>query len=264
MKTSKKQSQKAGSNISDIIGRLFKKDKPAASFSNPKEKLITHNDNFFAEESYKAVRTNIMFSLSDSDECKVIAITSPNQNEGKTTTIINTAYTFTQTDAKVLVIDADLRRANVHRTLGLPLKTGLSDILCGFSSPEKAIQKNALGNLDIISSGQIPPNPAELLASPKMAELINNLKQKYDYIFIDTPPVNLVTDATVLSKIVSGMIIVVRQNSTTYDSMEKALSALEFANTKILGVILNDVQTNDKGYVYKYADKYQYASDRNE
>lgn len=248
--------------VREYIDKNIRKKESLDMTENPQEMLITKNNSFFAEEAYKAARTNIMFSLSEQNTCKVIAVTSPNQHEGKTTTTVNIGISFTQVDAKVLIIDADLRRSNVHRMLEIKRGSGLSDVLCGFIDPMQAIRKNVINGLDILTAGQTPPNPAELLASPTMAEIIGIYKQHYDYIFIDTPPVNTVTEATLISKIVSGMILVVRQNVTTYDALEKAIEALEFVNAKILGCIMNDISTNQSGFTYKYDKKYTYYADK--
>ncbi len=248
--------------IRDSINKR-RSGKVSSETRNVADMLLTGNVGFFVEEAYKKIRTNIMFSLSDNSECKIIAVTSPNQNEGKTTTTVNTAIAFTQIGSKVLLIDTDLRRSSVHKMFSLPRDNGLSEVLCGFITPDKAVRKNVIENLDVIVAGQAPPNPAELLSSPKMKAIIDEYKKQYDYIFIDTAPINVVTDATLLANMVSGMMIVVRQNVTTNDSLAKTFSALEFAGAKVIGVIMNDVQTDAKGKSYKYK-KYSYYTSNDE
>lgn len=220
--------------------------------------LLDENTPFSVAEAYKATRTNIMFSLGTSKGCKKIILTSANPGEGKTTSVLNIAIAFAQTDSKVLVIDADLRKPRIYRLLKFAKKGGLSDILCNMIDVDEAIHHNDEYNIDCITSGQIPPNPAELLSSEAMGELLDTLSDRYDYIFIDTPPVTVVTDAAIMAKHVNGVIIVARQNYTVYETLTKARENLLFADAKILGYVLNDVAVDKYGYG-KYGYKYNYG-----
>lgn len=227
--------------------------------------IINETTPFIIRENYKTARTNIIFSVSGMNKsgCKLIAVTSANPGEGKTTSSLNLALTFAQTGARVLAIESDLRKPRLHRYLGVKKDIGLSSILSHQVRIDDAINKNVRDGLDVISSGEIPPNPAELLASDAMKALIDELSERYDYIFFDTPPVTVVTDAAALSPSVDGVIIVVRQNYTDHESLATAVNLLNIANAKILGFFVNDVQNNRVGYSYnryryKYGSKYSY------
>lgn len=226
-----------------------KKKKKGHAMSKEQEKaMILHNDSsFHVKEAYKATRTNIMFSLAGKG-CKKIVVTSSFPGEGKSTTCLNLAITFAQTGSRVLVLDADMRKPTIHRKLDVLNGRGLAHLLGDFCTVEDATIHTAYENLDVITSGHIPPNPAELLASEAMRELLATLEGSYDYIFIDTPPLNVVTDATVLSNVVSGTIVVVRQGITHHKDIQDALGKLEFAQAKVLGFVLHDVQERKAGY----------------
>lgn len=203
--------------------------------------LLNEESDFYVREAYNAARTNIIYSLGGEKGCKKILITSASPSEGKTTTCLNTAITFAQTEAKVLIIDADLRKPRIHRHLSIERANGLSDYLCGLVSLDKIIKHCEKQNMDCITSGEIPPRPAELLSSTEMGNLLDELSKRYDYIFIDTPPVTVVTEAAAMAKFVSGVILVVRQNSTIHELIKRAKTNLELANANFLGYILNDV-----------------------
>ena len=227
--------------------------------------LLNNDTSFLISEAYKNARTNIMFSLTHDEGCKIIVITSPNQAEGKSTTCLNLAIAFAQTKAKVLVVDADLRKPKLHKYLNLDNKPGISNILGGFATLEECIKKAPEYNLDCLLSGHIPPNPAELLISPKMKEIFEKIKEKYDYVFIDTPPVNVVTEAIILSKAANGIIMVTRQSYTSHDAIQRALSTIQFANLKVIGFMLNDCDNENfksrYGYGYRRRfGKYGYYS----
>lgn len=211
--------------------------------------LLDKNTSFMITEAYKALRTNIIFTLSDKGKgCKKILLTSASPGEGKTTTCLNLSIAFAQTGSKVLIIGADLRKPRIYRHLQIERKNGLSDVLCGLIPLEKAIKHCKDYGIDCITAGQLPPNPVELISSPKMGEVFDELSKMYDYIFIDTPPVTLVADATAMSKYVDGVIVVVRQNYTIHETLERARNSLDFADAKILGYILNDVDTLNNRY----------------
>ena len=210
--------------------------------------LLTDTTDFLVKEAYKSARTNIRFSLSGAKGCKKIIVTSASPGEGKTTTCINLAIAFAQTDAKVLIIDADLRKPRLNRHLALERENGLSDLLCGLIESKDAIKHCTAHNLDCITSGQIPPNPAELLSSREFELLLEELGASYDYIFVDTPPVTVVTEAAAMAKAANGVILVVRQNNTIHESIERALANLKMTNAKLLGFILNGASEGGYGY----------------
>lgn len=209
--------------------------------------IINSKTNFAIAEAYRIARTNIMFSLIDEEKCKKIVITSASPGDGKTITCINMALTFAQTGLKVLVVDCDLRRPKVHSYLNVECDKGISDVLVNLCNLEDVILTHE--NIDFIPAGHIPQNPAELLASNKMEKTIMELSEKYDYIFFDTPPIGLVTDASGFLDKASGVVMVVRQNHTTHRAIQAALTAFEFTNAKVLGFILND--SKFKHYSYK-------------
>lgn len=245
---------------------MKKKDKSATILEESIEKLLNENTDFDTVETYKSIRTNIMFSISKSDSGKVIAITSSNPGEGKTTTAINLAITFAQLGAKVILLDCDMRKARVHRYLQLHRTDGISNLLCGFTDFDKAVKRNVRENLDVITAGEIPPNPAELLETEELGNLLEKLKGEYDYIFIDSPPVNIVVDAVIIAKQCTGVIMVVRENETTFDMLDTAMEAIKKSNTKIIGAIAlgGEGKTKKYGYIkkgrygYRYGRRYGY------
>ncbi len=226
-----------------------------------KEKVLSSETTFQVREAYKTLRTNVIFSLPQ-EGCKRICVTSSIASEGKSTNCLNLAITFAETGAKVLIIDCDLRRPNISRLLDKKGTPGLSNALVGLNSLEEVINDSGYTNLDVIFSGSIPPNPAELLGSDRMGEIIEELSKKYDYIFFDTAPVNIVTDTAIIAKWMSGVIMIVLYNSTDKDTIEEALKQLDFANAKILGFVLNGVVYGSNGsYKYNYK-RYTYKDKR--
>lgn len=225
--------------------------------------LIGENTEFAVREAYNAARTNIIYSLGGEAGGKKIIITSASPHEGKTTTCINLAITFAQLDKKVIVIDGDLRKPRIYRHLSIERENGLSDLLCGLADLDAVIKHCPEHKVDCITSGHIPPNPAELLASKEMAGVLDKLAQRYDYIFIDTPPVTVVTEAAAMAEAASGVILVVRQNNTIHESIQRARDCLKMANAKILGYILNDIDPASYGYgAYGKYGRYGYRSKR--
>ncbi|MCH5187484.1 MAG: CpsD/CapB family tyrosine-protein kinase [Oscillospiraceae bacterium] len=223
---------------------------------------MNEKSSFETVETYKAIRTNVMFSMPKTDNGKVIVVTSSAPGEGKTTTSINLAITFAQMGAKVMLIDCDLRKSRVHRYLGLERKNGISNVLCGFSNLDKAIKVNVRENLDVLPAGEIPPNPAELMETEEFKNLIAELQKRYDYIFIDTPPITVVTDAAIAMKYSMGTIVVIRQDVTTFDMMDAAMESIKTTGVKILGAIMLGAEQKSKKYGYykngKYGYKYGY------
>jgi len=220
--------------------------------------LLNATSSFFISEAYKAARTNLSFLLTGEAGKNIACFTSPSPGEGKTTTCANIAITFAQTDAKVLMIDADLRKPKLHKIFALSAQPGLTNLLSGFSDYSEVIRKTDYPNLDLLTAGHVPPNPAELLSSPQMKAILEQFSAKYDYIFIDTPPINVVTDVAALSKYATGIILVARQGITTTDTMKKAVESLRFVGANVLGFILNDINKDKYSYNYRYRYKYRY------
>lgn len=221
--------------------------------------LITKSDNPMLSEAIKSARTNLMYSLANTEGGKSVVITSCLAAEGKTTTCINLAVSLAQTEARVLLIDADLRRPRMHAYLDIKNKEGLANYLGGFCALDAIIHRADDLNLDYITAGDLPPNPAELLSSQKIKALVDTVKERYDYILFDTPPINLVTDATALIRLTEHVVLVCKCGTTITTEIKKALSRLEFADAKILGFITIDQRSNTKkakdysGY-YKYRE----------
>jgi polysaccharide biosynthesis transport protein len=209
-------------------------------------------------ESYRALRTSLLLSNLGAPP-KVIMVTSARPQEGKTTTSINTAIVLAQKGVRVLLIDADLRRPSVHKTLGMGPRSGLSNVLTGSATPQQTITTSAiLPNLFIMPAGTPPPNPAELLASLNMRTLIAELRGQYDHIVIDTPPTLSVTDAVVLSPSADATILVIRSGQTTKQALRRARDVLMQVNAHVAGVLLNavDLTSPDYYYYYEYQGKY--------
>ena len=210
---------------------------------------------FAVVESYKAIRTNLMFLLSQT-RSHTFEISSSLPGEGKSTCAVNLAVAFSQLGSKILLIDADLRKPSVYRKLRLENSKGLSSVLVDFCSfPEAVMSINA--NFDVLLSGPIPPNPSELLGSERMSKLLEDIKDKYDYIIIDTPPINVVSDAVVLAAKTEGIVMVVQDMKTTHDEFKKAVSALNFAEANLLGVVFNSSADSSTKYSSR-SQRYQY------
>lgn len=236
---------------------FFQKNKHKKSPRQSTFLLSSDNIPFDVQESYNATRTNIIFSLADKSEgCKTLIITSAVPAEGKTTVCLNLALSFAQTEAKILVIDADLRKPRIHTYLNSDNSTGLTNVLAGFADVGSAIKKHSSG-FDYMTSGHIPPNPVELLSSSKMTEVLNKLSESYDYIFIDTPPTMVVTDASALVKNATGVILVSKYMYTTCEDLERTISNLKFVDADILGIVMNNSENaRRKVYKHSYSNKY--------
>ena len=212
--------------------------------------IISYNDpKSVISEQYRAIRTNIEYSNVDQNT-KTILVTSSDKNEGKTTTVSNLAVSFANLNKKVLLIDCDLRNASIHKMFKLNNIYGLTDILAKDRAVDKCIQETELKNLYVLTAGATPPNPAEILSSEKMKNLIEDLKNIYDYIFIDTPPIGLVTDAGALSSFIDGVVLVVKSESIEKKYLEETKKKLDAVDARILGAILNAYKSEQKDYYY--------------
>lgn len=218
------------------------------SLSNPKSPEA---------EAYRTLRTNLQFSTVD-HELQTILVTSSNAAEGKSTTICNLAVSFAQIGKKVLIIDGDLRRPRLHTYLGLSNTVGISNVLTQNLPVQEAMKETVL-DISVLTCGPIPPNPAELLNSNRLKELLNQLKQHFDIILIDTPPVGVVTDAAILSTLVDGTLMVIASHQTESDQAVRAMKLLQTVGAKVLGTVLTKVPADRKGYYgYQY---YEYDAD---
>ncbi len=219
---------------------------------------VTKSGTFQIVEAYKIIRTGLLFALSTAQE-KSIVCTSAEPGAGKSTTCSNVAITMAQTGAKVILIDADMRKPTQHKIFRVNNAQGLSKLLSGLAAMKDTIQRDVVTNLDLITSGPIPPNPSELLGSENMLNLLNRLSEEYDYIFIDTPPVNVVSDAFMLAKKVAGVMLVARQKQTHYEELQKAVESIRALEANVLGVVITDVSEQNKPYgAYKSYKAYDY------
>ena len=217
-----------------------------------KEPLISKEVPFAVEEAYKSLRTNLIFTLPG-ENCKVIEVTSSLQKEGKSITAINLAISLSKNGSRVILVDCDLRLPTVARKLRIEQKPGLTNLLFGMNKMDEIINHHSSG-VDVIPSGDLPPNPSEVLGSQNMKNAIDYLAAHYDYVILDTPPVGVVSDATVLSQLASGVMLVVRSGKTTLENVKDAVDTLKLANANILGFVMTDA-----GERKQYYDKYGYS-----
>ncbi|MEH7308187.1 CpsD/CapB family tyrosine-protein kinase [Neobacillus drentensis] len=205
-------------------------------------------------EQYRTIRTNIQFSSVDK-EMKAIMVTSSGPGEGKSTTAANLAVTFAQLGKKVLLVDADLRKPTVHHTFGINNLFGFTTVLTKQKTLEKTVLETSVQDLYILTSGPIPPNPAELLSSKSMEQFIEDAKSQFEYVIFDTPPLLAVADPQILANQCDGSIMVVYSEKTEIDLAKKAKELLEHAQSKLLGVVLNHKEAQSGDYYYYYGAK---------
>lgn len=240
--------------------RKLKKKEARFAAANPN--TLHSNLSFTATEQYKLLRTNLSFTLPDDDKCMIIGVTSSMRGEGKSTTAVNLSYVLAENGKKVLLIDGDLRVPSVAKKMGIPSSPGLTTLLKGGEAISLSSFKSTIyDNWYIIPSGQMPPNPSELLGSARMGNALQMLSESFDYIVIDLPPVNLVSDALAVSKYIKGMLVVVREDYCEKRELDNCLRLLKLSDVNILGIVMNETK-NGKGYYSKYRSKryYKYYS----
>lgn len=214
--------------------------------------IITHNNpKSPIAEAYRVLRTNIMFSSIDKP-LKSLVVTSSGPGEGKSTTIVNLAVTFTQQGSRVLLIDGDLRKPKIHKMFGYENNSGLTNFLSAHDDYKKYLRVSEIENLDVLVCGAIPPNPSELLMSNAMKQFILQAREDYDLVLIDAPPVGTVTDAAILSTIVDGTILVAASGTVEVDALVRTKELLNKVNANIIGVVLNKLDKNSSGNYYYY------------
>ncbi|MDZ7290467.1 MAG: polysaccharide biosynthesis tyrosine autokinase [candidate division KSB1 bacterium] len=225
-------------------------------------RLITH----FApkspiSEAYRTFRTNIQYTKLDR-ELKALLVTSPGPGEGKSTSVANLAITVAQMGSKVLLIDSDLRRPVLHSIFNIDRRVGLSNVLVGRATIDEAVQNTEIENLYLMPCGTLPPNPSELLGSTAMHNALEEMKQKFDIILFDSPPIIAVTDAAVLSSQLDGVIIVIKSGQTDREAAFRAHTLLTNVKTRVLGALLNGVRVESMyGSYYYYYHYYYYGKD---
>ena len=215
--------------------------------------IVEKKPKSIAAEAYRSLRTNIQYSSFDK-KYQTLVVTSANPGEGKTTVAGNLALVLAQGESKVLLIDCDMRRPSLHKRFRISNTYGISDLLVGKQKFEEASYKYN-DNLTILPGGKIPPNPAEMLASKAMTAFLEEMKKHFDYIVLDTPPLQAVSDAQILSTKVDGSIIVVRAGVTKKDAVNNAVSIIKKVNGNIIGTVLNAAEYKKDKYYYYYGDE---------
>lgn len=244
-----------------------KKKKKAAKLQNQNEALIGSNISFVATEAYKRLRTKLQFSFADDSTSRVIGLSSALSGEGKSLTAVNLAYTLAQLNKRVIILDCDMRRPTLAEKMGLSKKPGLSEYLTGQHEFKDVVQRYGNENEEVafhvISAGENPPNPVEMLSSLRMERLLNSLRDVYDYVLLDLPPVTEVTDAMAIAPKIDGMLLVVRQNYCDRIVLNETVQQFDFINAKILGVVFNCTGEHGgkyygKGYYKRYYTRSYY------
>jgi len=256
--------------------RNQKKSGVRTDHASERQFMIGSNMSFASSEAYKLLRTNLLFSFSGSSDCRIIGFTSSFSSEGKSITSINLAYTMAESKRNVLLIEGDMRLPNLSKRLNLQASPGLSNLLVGMTTAGEAIQvfrssdeEDNAAALDVLVAGDIPPNPSELLGSDRMMSLLEVLREHYDFIILDLPPVTAVTDALVACKLVDGMVVVVRSDRAVRGALAETIRQLRLVNAHILGFVFNGAQESGGGYYrrggyYKKHYKYSYYYKRPE
>ena len=223
--------------------------------------VVTEDPRSFPAEAYRVLRTNLHYANPDAPLRRVL-VTSTGSGEGKSTTVSNLGVTLAQTERSVLLLDADLRRPTLHEIFKMKPSPGLTSYLAGDSLLEATISKTGIPSLSIMPSGPIPPNPAELLASRRMRDLLEAVSERYDIVLLDTPPVLAVTDACVLASFTDGVIFVAGSGKIPKTAMQRARDQIVAAQGRILGVVVNQFEARGgDGYSRSYYHRY-YGRDR--
>ena len=237
---------------------------------NDNQKTLHKNLEFTATEQYKLLRANLSFTLPEDVKCPIIGVTSSMRGEGKSTTAINLSYVLAEAGKKVVLIDGDLRIPSVAKKMKISNNVGLTDCLKGVEALQVSSFKSDLfSNWYIIPSGALPPNPSELLGSRRMENVLKILSESFDYIIIDLPPVNIVSDALAISKYITGMIVVIREDYAEKRELENCVRLLKLSSVNVLGCVMNGSKSG-MGYYSrrrygrygrygKYSKYYKYA-----
>jgi capsular exopolysaccharide synthesis family protein len=228
---------------------------PASSGASP---LILKNPQSAVAESYRVLRTNLIFSSADGAG-RALVVSSANPGEGKTTTVANLAASLALNGAKVLAVDADLRRPTMHQHFGVPKTPGLSDLIVGKCEASQAIQQTRFKGLQILPCGYVPPNPAELLGSAAMRQVVEALRTHYEWVLIDTPPILAMADTPVLCPLVDGVMLVIGAEVSGRPTIQRAVDQIQGVGGKIIGVVLNRVNLERNSYYYSqyYGEYYR-------
>ena len=241
-------------------GKKTKKTTGESQHTKTAPVLVGSGINFAASEAYKLLRTKLQYSFAGESTCRVIGVSSAMTGEGKSLTSVNLAFTLSQLGERVLLIDCDMRRPSLPAKLPIARMPGLSGYLSGRVSENNLIQLCGLEEdeaaFHVIASGQNPPNPVELLSSPRMAKMLKALRSGYDYIILDLPPIGEVSDALAVAKETDGILLVVRQDYCNRNALVSAIHQFEFVGSRILGINFNCAKESSGAYGKKYYKKY--------
>jgi capsular exopolysaccharide synthesis family protein len=220
--------------------------------------VVIKNPNSAVADAYRVLRTNLIFTSAQTTG-RTAVVTSANPGEGKTTTVANLAAALAHNGAKVLAVDADLRRPTLYHHFGAQKTPGLTDLIVGKASASEAIQTTRINGLQVLACGYQPPNPAELLGSPMMKQVLDALRSHYDWVLIDTPPILAMADTAVLSALVEGVIVVLAAEVASRPSVVRAIDQIHSVGGKVLGVVLNKVNLERNSYYYSqhYGEYYR-------
>ncbi len=229
------------------------------------QKTLHKNLEFTATEQYKLLRANLSFTLPEVDGCAIIGVTSSMRGEGKSTTAINLSYVLAEAGKKVVLIDGDLRLPSIAKKMHMETSVGLTDCLKNsYAEKFTVYESEHMANWCILPSGALPPNPSELLGSKRMHRVLTTLSRDYDYIIVDLPPVNLVSDALAISKYLTGIVVVVREDYTEKKELENCMRQLELSDVNVLGCVLNGSKNGSGRYSrYRYRRYYRYYKSSN-
>jgi len=226
----------------------------------PPDLVTLHSPKSTASESFRGIRTGILFASVDSAP-QVIMVSSSGPSEGKTSCASNLAITMAQSGSRVILLDCDMRRPRVHHMFDVRREAGISSFLVGSNDLSEVVRTTPVKNLEVIPCGPIPPNPSEILGSNKMRQLIDVLRTEYNHVIIDTPPITAVTDSVVLGPMVDGVLMVIRAGATPKQVVQNGLAQLQTVNAHILGAVLNGVNTGRDSYYYYQYYYYYYGED---
>lgn len=249
---------------------VFEDKRRRAADIAPETEMFGDGMSFAAKEAYKLFRTNLMFALSDVevDRGYIVGVTSALRGEGKSTTTLNLARVLAEQGKRVVVVEGDLRLPSIRKKLKMRGKSGLSNVLIEKGDPIESVQEYKVGIIDkreigfgLLPAGDIPPNPSELLGSRRMEETLRILAEKYDYVLLDLPPVTAVSDALVATKLVDGVVLVVRNEYSDTNSLNDAIRQLQQVEGKILGFVFTCADSERSGYRKKYRYRRYYYSE---
>jgi capsular exopolysaccharide synthesis family protein len=234
------------------MARLQLKRRKESATDDLSGSLITVADpHGVASEDYRSLRTSLLYSLVDSPP-KVVVVTSAGPSEGKSTTCANLGVVLAQADKQTLIVDCDMRKPTIHKILCLRNLQGLVNVLAGEHSLHK-ISQEALPGLKTITTGPIPPNPAELLSSRRFTELLNQAREEFDYVLLDAPPVGIVSDPAIAATQADGVLLVIDSQNTRKGSVRQAMRSLEGVGANVIGTVMNNIKASRRnGYYYHY------------